>query len=114
MASDICIRPDHRLEGNPTMKVEVISENIAVRSFPAREGKAATVFREQKAAVLRPGDHPLPFKMTLDEDQQPYKAGVYDLCPTSLENSKFGGLEFGRRIRLLTPSPTPGPAPVKP
>jgi len=96
------------------MKVEIISENIAVRSFPAREGKAATVFREQKAAIVRPGDFPLPFTVGLDEDQQPYKIGTYDLCPTSLQNNKFGGLEFGRRIRLLTPSPTPGPAPIKP
>lgn len=90
------------------MKVEIISENIAVRSFPAREGKAATVFREQKAAVLRPGDFPLPFTISLDEDQQPYKIGQYDICPSSLQNTKFGGLEFGRRIRLLTPSPQPG------
>lgn len=90
------------------MKVEIISENIAVRSFPARDGKAATVFREQKAAIVRPGDFPLPFTVGLDDDQQPYKVGVYDLCPTSLQNNKYGGLEFGRRIRLLTPSPMPG------
>jgi len=92
------------------MKVEIISENIAVRSFPARDGKAATVFREQKAAIVRPGDFPLPFTVGLDDDQQPYKVGLYDLCPTSLQNNKYGGLEFGRRIRLLTPSPTPGKA----
>jgi hypothetical protein len=96
------------------MKVEIISENIAVRSFPARDGKAATVFREQKAAIVRPGDFPLPFTVGLDDDQQPYKVGLYDLCPTSLQNNKYGGLEFGRRIRLLTPSPTPGALPVKP
>jgi len=96
------------------MKVEIISENIAVRSFPARDGKAATVFREQKAAIVRPGDFPLPFTVGLDDDQQPYKVGLYDLCPTSLQNNKYGGLEFGRRIRLLTPSPAPAPSPVKP
>lgn len=90
------------------MKVEIISENIAVRSFPARDGKAATVFREQKAAIVRPGDFPLPFTIGLDDDQQPYKVGLYDLCPSSLQNNKYGGLEFGRRIRLLTPSPVPG------
>lgn len=90
------------------MKVEIISENIAVRSFPARDGKAAMVYREQKAAIVRPGDFALPFTVGLDEDQQPYKIGTYDLCPTSLQNNKFGGLEFGRRIRLLTPSPVPG------
>lgn len=95
------------------MKVQVMSEAVETRSFPARDGKPAVHFREQKAAVLRDGDFPLPFKVTLDEDQQPYKAGTYELCPTSLESNKYGGLDFGRRIRLLTPSPAPGPAPAK-
>lgn len=90
------------------MKVQILSEQVETRSFPARDGKAATHFREQKAAVIREGDFPLPFKMTLDEDQQPYKQGFYELCPSSLVAGKFGGLEFGRRIRLLTPSPAPG------
>ncbi len=92
------------------MKVQVMSEKVETRSFPAREGRAAVNFREQKAAIERPGDFPLPFKLTLDDDQQPYKVGTYELCPSSLESNKYGGLEFGRRIRLLTPSPTPGKA----
>jgi len=89
------------------MKVQVMSDAVETRSFPARDGKAATHFREQKAAVIREGDFPLPFKLTLDDDQQPYRPGTYELCPTSLQSSKFGGLEFGRRVRLLTPSPAP-------
>lgn len=90
------------------MKVQIMTEQVETRSFPARDGKAATNFREQKAAVIRDGDFPLPFKITLDDDQQAYKAGTYELCPSSLQSSKYGGLEFGRRIRLLTPSPLPG------
>ncbi|WP_343123620.1 single-stranded DNA-binding protein, partial [Xanthomonas citri] len=31
------------------MKVQVMSSAVAVRSFPAREGKPATHFREQTA-----------------------------------------------------------------
>lgn len=95
------------------MKVQIMTEQVETRSFPARDGKAATNFREQKAAVVRDNDFPLPFKITLDDDQQPYKAGTYELCPTSLQSSKYGGLEFGRRIRLLTPSPVPGPVASK-
>lgn len=96
------------------MKVQVMSEQVETRSFPARDGKVATQFREQKAAIDRPGDFPLPFKLTLDDDQQPYKPGTYDLCPSSLQSSKYGGLEFGRRVRLLTPSPPPGAAATAP
>ena len=110
MESHLCIRPDHRLEGNPTMKVQILAETFTTRSFPARDGKAAVNFREQKAAVIRENDFPLPFTIGLDDDQQPYKVGTYELCPTSLQNNKFGGLEFGRRVRLLTPSPAPGRA----
>lgn len=95
------------------MKVQILTESVSVRSFPARDGKAAVNFTEQKAAVIRDGDFPLPFTIGLDEGQQPYKVGTYELCPTSLQSGKFGGLEFGRRIKLLTPSPTPGAAPVR-
>lgn len=91
------------------MKVQIMSEHVESRSFPARDGRAAVHFREQKAAIERPGDFPLPFKLTLDELQEPYKVGTYELCPTSLESNKYGGLDFGRRIRLLTPSPAPAP-----
>ena len=83
------------------MKVQIMSSAVAVRSFPAREGKPATHFREQTAAVLREGDFPLPFTIGLDEDQPPYGEGFYIIDPKSLQNNKFGGLEFGRRIRLI-------------
>ncbi len=83
------------------MKVQVITDAVETRSFPAREGKAAVSFREQKAAVIREGDFPLPFKLTLDDDQRPYIPGIYQISPESLESGKFGGLEFGRRIRLV-------------
>ncbi|MFA4385490.1 single-stranded DNA-binding protein, partial [Xanthomonas perforans] len=49
-----------------------MSSAVAIRSFPARDGKPATHFREQTAAVLRDGDFPLPFTISLDEDQAPY------------------------------------------
>ncbi|CEF24798.1 single-stranded DNA-binding protein [Xanthomonas citri] len=83
------------------MKVQIMSSAVAVRSFPARDGKPATHFREQTAAVLREGDFPLPFTIGLDEDQPPYTEGFYLIDPRSCQNNKYGGLEFGRRIRLI-------------
>jgi hypothetical protein len=92
------------------MKVQIMSSMVNVRSFPARDGKAAMHFREQKAAVVRPNDFPLPFPLSLDEDQPPYSEGFYEIDPASLQLNKFGGLEFGRRIKLIRePSP---PLPV--
>ncbi|MFA4462588.1 single-stranded DNA-binding protein, partial [Xanthomonas perforans] len=37
----------------------------------------------------------------LDEDQAPYGEGFYVIDPKSMQNNKYGGLEFGRRIRLI-------------
>lgn len=82
------------------MKALVMSTAVSTRSFPSREGKPAMNFREQKAAVERPGDFPLPFSISLDEDQNAYPVGEYDIDPSSLQLNKFGGLEFGRRIKL--------------
>lgn len=89
------------------MKILVISTAISTRSFPARDGKAAMNFREQKAAIERPGDFPLPFSISLDEDQNPYPVGEYELHPSSLQNNKFGGLEFTRRIKFTAFKPAP-------
>ncbi|MGV7173829.1 single-stranded DNA-binding protein [Xanthomonas axonopodis] len=83
------------------MKVQIMSSAVAIRSFPARDGKPATHFREQTAAVLREGNFPLPFTISLDEDQAPYAEGFYVIDPNSMQNNKYGGLEFGRRIRLI-------------
>lgn len=91
-----------------SIQVQVLNAAVSVRSFPARDGKPAVSFNEQKVAIIRPNDFPLPFTITLDDGQQPYQEGVYDLCPSSLESGKYGGLQFGRRIKLLTPAPKPG------
>ncbi|WP_238988319.1 G5P family DNA-binding protein [Xanthomonas albilineans] len=84
-----------------------MSSVINVRSFPAKEGRAAMHFREQKAAVIRPDDFPLPFPLTLDDDQPPYQEGFYEIDPSSLQLNKFGGLEFGRRIKLIREAARP-------
>lgn len=84
------------------MKALIKSAEVFTRSFPARDGKAAVTFREQRAAVDRDGDFPLPFTIGLEENQQPYPPGEYNIESTSLQSNKFGGLEFGRRI-IITP-----------
>lgn len=83
------------------MKVLVMNIDVKTRSFPSREGKPAVNFREQSAAIERPGQFPLPFIVSLEETQAPYPAGEYTIDPDSLQNNKFGGLEFGRRIVLI-------------
>lgn len=86
-----------------SLQVQIMTAGIAVRSIPARDGRAAMHFNEQKAAILRPNDFPLPFSITLEDGQQPYAPGIYEFHPDSIVLGKYS-LEFARRIKLV-PAP---------
>lgn len=90
------------------MKVQILNGDVISRTLPARDGKPALTFRTQKAAVLRDNDFPLPFSLSLQDDQQPYAKGEYEFSATSLEQGPYDGLKFARRITLVSPAPAPG------
>jgi len=90
------------------MRVQILNGDVISRTLPARDGKPSLTFRSQKAAVLRDNDFPLPFSLSLQDDQQPYPKGEYEFDAASLEAGKFDGLQFARRIVLRSPAPTPG------
>lgn len=86
------------------MKVQILNGDVIARTLPAREGKAALTFRSQKAAILRENDFPLPFSVSLQDDQQPYPKGLYEFDASSLEAGPYDGLKFARRL-VLVPVP---------
>lgn len=88
------------------MKVQILNGDVISRILPARDGKPSLTFRTQKAAVLRDNDFPLPFSISLQEDQQPYAKGEYLFDAASLEQGQYDGLKFARKI-VLTPVPAP-------
>ncbi len=90
-----------------SIQVQILNGDVQSRTLPARDGKPSMTFRTQKAAIMRADDFPLPFELSLDQDQQPYAKGLYDLDASSLESGKFNGLQFARRIKITTPAPTP-------
>lgn len=90
------------------MRVQILNGDVISRTLPARDGKPSLTFRSQKAAVLRDNDFPLPFSLSLQDDQQPYPKGEYEFDAASLEAGKFDGLQFARRIVLRSPAPAPG------
>lgn len=92
------------------MKVQILNGEVLTRTTQGGNGKASFTFRTQKAAVMRENDFPLPFAITLRDDQQAYAKGEYDLCASSLVSGEFDGLAFGRNMKLVTPSPSPGKA----
>lgn len=84
------------------MKVQILNGDVQSRILPARDGKPSLTFRTQKAAILRDNDFPLPFSISLQDDQKPYPKGEYHLDAASLESGPYDGLKFGRKI-VLTP-----------
>ena len=82
------------------MKAQILSIEIETKKIPAKEGRAEMTFRLQKAAILRPNDFPQPFKLNLEDGQEPYAPGTYDVCESSVTADEYGSLGFSRRIKL--------------
>lgn len=89
------------------MRVEIMSTKLNEKKFLGKEGKPDTVLREQTGAVLRDGQFALPFTFNLKDGQEPYPAGLYEFHEDSVQNSKYGGLDFARYIVLRPLKPTP-------
>ncbi|UNK44018.1 G5P family DNA-binding protein [Luteimonas sp. S4-F44] len=85
----------------------VKSDAVLTRTIPARGDRKEIHFREQKAAIDSGEDFPLPFNVQLDDDQRPYPPGLYQLDLASVEVNEYGGLKFGRRVRLVGPLDPP-------
>lgn len=79
----------------------VKSDAVATRTIPARGDRKEINFREQKAAIESGEDFPQPFNVQLDDDQRPYPPGHYQIDLGSIEVNEYGGLKFGRRVRLI-------------
>lgn len=81
--------------------IVVKSANSAVRTIPAREGRAKIQFNEQVCAIETGEEFPRPFRISLDDEQKPYAPGYYYVDPASFVVNKYDSLELGRRIKLL-------------
>lgn len=79
------------------------SDAVHTRTIPARGERAKMEFREQKAAIEKGEDFPVPFNIQLDDDQRPYPPGRYALDLASVEVNEYGGLKMARRVKLLGP-----------
>lgn len=91
---------------NTESYILIKSDAVHTRTIPARGDRASISFREQRAAIERGEDFPVPFNLPLAEDQPPYKPGRYALDLSSLEVNEYGNLRLGRRVRLV-PVSTP-------
>lgn len=72
----------------------------------AKTGKPYSI-REQEAWMFgygrdgKPQPHPQKIKLTLDDDQQPYEVGTYQIDPASLYVDRFGQVAIRVRLRAV-------------
>lgn len=72
----------------------------------AKTGKPYSI-REQEAWMFgygrdgKPQPHPQKIKLTLDDDQQPYEVGTYQIDPASLYVDRFGQVAIRVRLRAI-------------
>lgn len=86
------------------MNCIVIKTAVANPRVIKRKDGSTVIFREQRAAIEKGDDFPIPFTINLGEDQQPFAPGRYLLDAASLEVGDFDSLKVGRRV-WLTPAP---------
>jgi len=72
----------------------------------AKTGKPYSI-REQEAWMFgygrdgKPQPHPQKIKLTLDDDQNPYEVGTYQIDPASLYVDRFGQVAIRVRLRSI-------------
>lgn len=84
------------------MKIQILSDQVLVKSIPARGDRAAMQFNEQRAAIVDPnGGFPKPFKISLEAGEHPYRPGFYTLDPDSFVTNEYEQLKLGRSVKLM-------------
>ncbi len=88
------------------MNCIIIKSGTATPRVIKRKDGTQVIFNEQKAAIEKGEDFPVPFTISLGDGQPPYPPGRYLLDVSSLEVGDFDALKVSRRIALV-PVPTP-------
>ena len=87
------------------IKIEIFKEDerIETRTSRANGDKPARTFYEQDAYAYLGGKFPTLIKVSLEEGQPPYLAGLYTLHSSSFIVNNFGSLELKKFGQLITP-----------
>lgn len=86
------------------LQIEIFPENVALitRTLPPKDGKPGRSFNEQIAYAHLGGKFPVEMKLSVQDGQPPYNAGMYSVDASSFTINSFGGLElkrFGLKIK---------------
>lgn len=87
------------------LKIQVETMVVdAKNGTSAKTGKPYSI-REQEAWMYgfdregKPHPHPQRIRLTLDDDQQPYPVGTYQLDPSSIYVDRFNQIAIRARLR---------------
>lgn len=91
------------------LKIEIFQEDVSIetRTTKPKDDKPGRKIYEQSAYVYLGDKFPVKMKLSLDEEQKPFDAGLYTLCESSFFVNTFGGLElkkFGVKVTPLKDS----------
>lgn len=90
----------------------MLKVQVETTAFDLKQGTSAKTgkpysIREQEAWMFgygrdgKPQPHPQKIKLTLDDDQQPYEIGTYQIDPASLYVDRFGQVAIRVRLRAI-------------
>lgn len=89
------------------LKIQVETMVVdAKNGTSAKTGKPYSI-REQEAWMYgfdregKPHPHPQRIRLTLDDDQQPYPVGTYQLDPSSIYVDRFNQIAIRARLRSV-------------
>lgn len=89
------------------LKIQIETTVVDTKSgTSAKTGKPYSI-REQEAWMFgygrdgKPQPHPQKIKLTLDDDQNPYEVGTYQIDPASLYVDRFGQVAIRVRLRAI-------------
>ncbi len=88
------------------LKVEIFKENekVNVDKIPANEKRGELTFYSQIAYVYLGGKFPVEMKISIDENETHYAAGMYEVDLSSFVVSERGNLEFKKYGLKIVPA----------
>ncbi|EBR8158733.1 DNA-binding protein [Salmonella enterica subsp. enterica serovar Newport] len=82
------------------IKIEIKPSQTEVTERPGEKDGRKWVTREQHGYIYLGGDYPELFVFRLQDGQQPYEAGFYELVESSIEVGQYKRLTFSRSFAL--------------
>lgn len=87
------------------LKIEIFPEDVktTTRTIKGKDGKPDRSLHEQEAYAYLGGKFPTLMKLSIEEGQHPYVAGIYTVHSSSFIVNNFGSLELKRFGMLIEP-----------